>query len=140
MSRDAAIARAADYFDSGGFKAELARRVAIPTETQNPARGPELGRYSEVEMRTAPTALGFKRGVVRQRKARGRFLMGERIEGAGLPTVFGYGHGDVIRGLDAGWKAGLSPWKLVETEERYYGRGSADNKGQHTINLAALAA
>jgi len=140
MSRDAAIARAADYFDSGGFKAELARRVAIATESQNPARGPELERYIEVEMRPALTALGFKCRVLRHPKARGPFLIGERIEGAGLPTVFGYGHGDVIRGLDAGWKAGLSPWKLVETEERYYGRGSADNKGQHTINLAALAA
>ena len=41
MSRDAAIARAADYFDGGGFKTDLARRVAIPTESQNPDRTAE---------------------------------------------------------------------------------------------------
>ena len=35
---------------------------------------------------------------------------------------------------------GLKPWELVETDGRYYGRGTADNKGQHTINLAALGA
>ena len=35
---------------------------------------------------------------------------------------------------------GPAPWRLVEMEGRYWGRGVADNKGQHTINLAALAA
>ena len=40
MTRDAAIARAEHYFDSGEFSADLARRVAIPTESQNPERGP----------------------------------------------------------------------------------------------------
>ena len=54
--------------------------------------------------------------------------------------MFGYGHGDVIRGLDAGWHAGLSPWTLTEKDGRYYGRGVVDNKGQHTINIAAQAA
>ena len=140
MSRDTAIARAADYFDSGGFKADLARRVAIPTESQNPDRRPELARYVEAEMRPALEALGFACRVLTHPKARGPFLVGERIEGEGLPTVLVYGHGDVIRGLDAGWKPGLSPWRLVETDGRYYGRGAADNKGQHTVNIAALAA
>ena len=140
MSRDAAIARAADYFDSGGFKADLARRVAIPTESQNPDRAGELARYVEAEMRPALEALGFRCRVLRHAKARGPFLVGERIEGAGLPTVLVYGHGDVIRGLDAGWKPGLSPWQLTETDDRWYGRGTADNKGQHTVNIAALAA
>jgi hypothetical protein len=28
------------------------------------------------------------------------FLFAERIKNASHPTVFGYGHGDVIRGLD----------------------------------------
>ena len=38
MSRDAAIARAKDYFDSGAFREDLARRVALKTESQNPER------------------------------------------------------------------------------------------------------
>ena len=53
-------------------------------------------------------------------------------------TVFGYGHGDVIRGLEPQWREGLSPWQLQPQGERLYGRGTADNKGQHTINMAAL--
>ena len=36
--------------------------------------------------------------------------------------------------------AGLSPWTLTEKDGRYYGRGVVDNKGQHTINIAAQAA
>src|SRR5215467_9793565 len=140
MSRDAAIARAAEYFDNGGFKSDLARRVAIPTESQNPDRAPELARYIEAEMKPALEALGLACRVLRHAKARGPFLVGERREGDGLPTVLIYGHGDVIRGLDAGWKPGLTPWQLVETDGRYYGRGTADNKGQHTVNIAALAA
>ncbi|EPN73041.1 hypothetical protein A234_19110, partial [Pseudomonas syringae pv. actinidiae ICMP 19101] len=29
-------------------------------------------------------------------------------------------------------------WKVVERGDRWYGRGTADNKGQHLINLTAL--
>ncbi len=140
MSRETAIARATQYFDSGGFKADLARRVAIPTESQNPERAADLARYIDTEMKPAFEALGMTCRVLRHSKARGPFLFGERHEGEGLVTVLGYGHGDVIRGLDAGWKPGLKPWEIVEADGRYYGRGTADNKGQHTINLAALAA
>ena len=140
MSRDAAIARALNYFDTGAFKSDLSRRVAIPSESQNPDRTDELARYVETEMRPALEALGMRCQVMRQGKARGPCMLGQRIEGDDLPTVLGYGHGDVVRGLDAGWKQGLTPWQLMETDGRYYGRGVADNKGQHSINLAALAA
>ena len=34
----------------------------------------------------------------------------------------------------------MSPWTLTEQDGRYYGRGVVDNKGQHTINIAAQAA
>ena len=140
MSRDAAIQRAEQYFDSGTFKSDLTRRVAIPTESQNPARAEDMKRYTEQEMRGALEALGFTCRILTQAKAKGPFLFAERMEGEGLPTVLGYGHGDVIRGLEAGWKQGLSPWELKEIDGRYYGRGTADNKGQHTINIAAMDA
>jgi acetylornithine deacetylase/succinyl-diaminopimelate desuccinylase-like protein len=140
MSRADAVARAQDYFDRGAFKTDLARRVAIPTESQNPERAAELARYVETEMKPALEALGFNCRIMTHPKARGPFLFAERIEAAGLPTVLGYGHGDVIRGLDNAWHDGLSPWRLVERDGRYWGRGVVDNKGQHTINLAALAA
>ena len=49
-----------------------------------------------------------------------------------------YGHGDTVRGLEDQWRAGLDPWRLTREGDRWYGRGSADNKGQHAINLLAL--
>jgi acetylornithine deacetylase/succinyl-diaminopimelate desuccinylase-like protein len=57
-----------------------------------------------------------------------------------LPTVLTYGHGDVVPGYAEQWRNGLAPWELVVEGDRWYGRGTADNKGQHSINLAALAA
>jgi acetylornithine deacetylase/succinyl-diaminopimelate desuccinylase-like protein len=50
-----------------------------------------------------------------------------------------YGHGDVVRGQDKSWTRGAGPWTLQAEGERLYGRGTADNKGQHGINIAALA-
>ena len=38
MTRSAAITRAHQQFDSGEFRATLARRIAVPTESQNPVR------------------------------------------------------------------------------------------------------
>ncbi|MFM7346303.1 MAG: M20 family metallopeptidase [Tagaea sp.] len=140
MTRQAAIAAAERYFDQGGYRADLARRVAIPTESQNPERAPELARYLNAEMRPTLEKLGFACTILEHPKAKGPFLLASRIEDPKLPTVFGYGHGDVIRGLDEQWRAGLSPWELKEEGERWYGRGTADNKGQHSINIGALAA
>jgi acetylornithine deacetylase/succinyl-diaminopimelate desuccinylase-like protein len=140
MTREAAIAAAERYFDQGFYRADLARRVAIPTESQVPERAPELARYLDAEMRPALEKLGFVCQILEHPKAKGPFLLASRIEDPSLPTVFGYGHGDVIRGLDEQWREGLSPWVLAEEGERWYGRGTADNKGQHSINIGALAA
>src|SRR5262249_22217688 len=46
--------------------------------------------------------------------------------------------GDVVAGYDDQWSDGRSPWSVTLSQGRWYGRGTADNKGQHTINLAAL--
>jgi acetylornithine deacetylase/succinyl-diaminopimelate desuccinylase-like protein len=140
MTRQTALAAAARYFDSGALKTDLARRVAFKTESQNPERGAELAAYLETEMRASFEALGFAVELLAHPRAKGPFLLATRLEDPAAPTVFGYGHGDVIRGQDAQWQEGLSPWRLVEADGRWYGRGTADNKGQHTINLGALAA
>ena len=140
MTRAQSISAAQDYFDSGAFKSDLARLVAIPTESQNPERAPELARYLETEMRPLIEGLGFACRLLEHPRAKGPFLFAERIEDPSLPTIFGYGHGDVIRGLDSQWSEGLSPWTLTERDGRWYGRGVVDNKGQHVINLNALRA
>ena len=45
-----------------------------------------------------------------------------------------------MRGLEDQWTPGLDPWTLTERGELWYGRGTADNKGQHALNLSALEA
>ena len=139
MSRSEAISQARSQFDSGEFRQTLARRVALPTESQNPARAEVLTDYLETEMKPAFEAMGFECRLMTHPLGKAPFLFAQRIEDPALPTVFGYGHGDVIRGLDKEWHEGLSPWALTERDGRWYGRGIADNKGQHSVNMQALA-
>jgi len=140
MSRSNAIERAEQYFDAGRYLADLERRVAIPSESQNPERGGALEDYLEREMRPTLERMGFAcEMIANPDPGGGPFLYAERIENPDAVTVFSYGHGDVIRGQDASWAAGRSPWRITREGERWYGRGTADNKGQHSINLAALA-
>ena len=141
MSREGAIARAAAHFDGGDFVRVLARRVACPTESQNPERTAELRAYLDAQIAPALAELGCRSRIVANPVAGAPpMLIGERIESESLPTVLMYGHGDVVRGYDAQWRDGLSPWTVVQRGDRLYGRGTADNKGQHSINLGALAA
>ncbi|MGJ3265630.1 MAG: M20 family metallopeptidase [Salinarimonas sp.] len=138
--RPDAIARAAAHHDSGAFAATLARLVAMPTESQNPERGAALEAYLADALRPAFADMGFEVEIVRHPAAPAPFLVARRREGEDLPTILGYGHGDVVRGQDARWAEGLSPWVMVERDGAYWGRGTADNKGQHAIGMAALAA
>ncbi|WGF89179.1 M20 family metallopeptidase [Marinivivus vitaminiproducens] len=138
--RDKALDRARDHFDTGAFKADLARRVAIPTESQEPAMRPELRRYLDDEIAPWLAERGFGSKVFdNPDPSGGPFLIAERHEGAGLPTLLTYGHGDVVRGIPEQWRSGIEPWTLIEDGQRWYGRGTADNKGQHSIVMAALA-
>ena len=140
MSRDAVISAAREYLSSGTFEADLARRVAIPTESQTPDGLPHTRTYLEQEMTPALEAMGFSCRVFENPKPGvGPVLLAERDEGADV-TVLGYGHGDVIRGQETQWTKGQGPWVTARDGDRLYGRGTADNKGQHTINLAAMNA
>jgi acetylornithine deacetylase/succinyl-diaminopimelate desuccinylase-like protein len=139
VSRSLAIARASHYFDSGDFLADLARRVAFRTESGVAARRPELLTYLEREMVPAARRLGADARVLDNPDATGGpLLVAHRHEGAGLPTVLTYGHADVVLAEPERWRAGLDPWRVTVEQDRWYGRGTADNKGQHTVNLAAL--
>jgi len=138
-SRREAIAEAERYFDSGEFLTDLSRRVAIPTESQNPDRRAALYAYLTDEIAPSLAALGYKSQIIDNPIPRGGpFLVAERIEDPALPTVLTYGHGDVIRGQEESWRQGLEPWSVKVEGERWYGRGTADNKGQHSINMGAL--
>ena len=140
MTRESAISRATRHFDEGRFIEDLARRVAIRTESQVPESRPYMDVYLKQEIAPAFERMGFKVEILPNPvEGVGPILLAERIEDSTLPTVLSYGHGDVIRGLEEQWRAGLSPWTLKQEGERYYGRGAADNKAQHSINMAALA-
>jgi acetylornithine deacetylase/succinyl-diaminopimelate desuccinylase-like protein len=139
-TRNHALTAAEAYVRDGGFAAELARRVAVRTESQKGAEAlPELQRYLDAEMIPAFRDMGFECRVFENPVAgMGPVLLASRIEDPARPTVLGYGHGDVIRGQDDRWTKGQGPWTLARDGDRLYGRGTADNKGQHTINMAAL--
>ena len=140
MTREAAVGLAQAHFDSGAFLADLARRVAIRTESQKPESGPALQSYLADEWMPSLQALGFEGEIHANPVAPyGPLLVASRMESPHLPTVLIYGHADVIRGQDASWTQGAGPWELQRVGDRIYGRGTADNKGQHSINLAALA-
>jgi acetylornithine deacetylase/succinyl-diaminopimelate desuccinylase-like protein len=141
-TRAGAIRRTDVYFDRGDFEAELARRVAIRSESQKlPESLAECHRYLDAEMRPAFEGMGFTcQKYDNPFEGQGPVLLATRLESKGLATVLGYGHGDVVRGLEDQWTKGKGPWIAAREGDRLYGRGTADNKGQHTINMAALRA
>jgi len=140
MSRTDAIARAHEQFRSGAFLEELERRVAYKTESQNAERSEELRAYLEHEMQPAFAELDFDSRLVESPSGKAPFLIAEHREESSAPTVLMYGHGDVVDGMVGEWRGGLDPWRTTQVDGRVYGRGTADNKGQHSINLAALRA
>lgn len=140
MTRADAVALAHGYLQSGEFLRELDRRVAYPTESQNPERRDCLRAYLEAELQPAFSQLGFSTRLIESPKGDHPYLLADYREDATRPTVLMYGHGDVVDGMIGQWRDGLDPWQTTTSGNRVYGRGTADNKGQHSINLAALRA
>jgi acetylornithine deacetylase/succinyl-diaminopimelate desuccinylase-like protein len=140
-TRDGAVGRALTFFDEGGFEGLLAELVAIPSTSQEESGAPGLVAYLDTAMRPWLERMGFAVTISpNPLPGFGPILTAQRIEDPARPTVLLYGHGDTVRGLEDQWRAGLSPWKLTREDGRWYGRGTADNKGQHALNLAALEA
>lgn len=139
MTEQQAVDQAMHYFDSGEFQQLLARRVACVTESQHASRRTELDHYLQQEIGPQLAAMGFTlHPFDNPQPGSPPFLIATRIEDPSKPTLLCYGHGDVVFGDDENWREGLSPWQLTAEGDRLYGRGSADNKGQHCVNLAAL--
>ncbi|QJI37501.1 M20 family metallopeptidase [Pseudomonas sp. ADAK13] len=138
MSKQQALANVRQYLADGHFEADLRRRIAIRSESQNPGQAHELTRYLQQEIQPALAGMGFECQLLDNPSGAGPLLFASRHEADDLPTVLTYGHGDVVLGYDEQWREGLNPWALTVEGDRWYGRGTADNKGQHSINLAAL--
>jgi acetylornithine deacetylase/succinyl-diaminopimelate desuccinylase-like protein len=140
MTRDDAIAGASAYYDSGRFRADLERRVAYRTETADDSRRSDILAYFSQELTPLAERLGATAAVHDNPvPGGGPVFVASRIEDPARPTVLTYGHADVVAAEPGRWRDGLDPWRVTVEGDRWYGRGTADNKGQHTINLAALA-
>jgi len=140
MSRADAIHRARQKLQSGEFLAELGRRVAYRTESQNAERGEALRAYLEEELQPSFAKLDFESRLIESPDGRAPYLIAEYRENPKAPTLLMYGHGDVVDGMEGEWRDNLDPWSVTPVGNRVYGRGTADNKGQHSINMAALRA
>jgi acetylornithine deacetylase/succinyl-diaminopimelate desuccinylase-like protein len=140
MSRTDAIARARAFLHSGEFIAELDRRIGFQTESQNPGRRDALRAYLSDDLEPAFVSLGFSTRLIESPTGDGPYLLAEYRESEAAPTVLMYGHGDVVEGMAGKWRNDLDPWRTTIAGDRLYGRGTADNKGQHSINMSALAA
>ncbi|HEY4041723.1 MAG TPA: M20/M25/M40 family metallo-hydrolase [Rhodopila sp.] len=140
-SRNGALTRALTFFDSQRFRDRLAELVAIPSTSQEPGHESDVHRYLTAAIEPWLTRMGLSVEIhPNPEPGAGPILFAERLEGSDRPTILSYGHGDTVRGLDGQWRSDLSPWTLVEEDGSWYGRGTADNKGQHALNLTALEA
>lgn len=139
MNRTELIKSAAYYVDSGALTADLAALVARKSISQSEGQPVELYAYLQEEMQPLLRGMGFVTEIFNNPREGGAPLMvASRIEQEGLPTVLIYGHGDVCNGEAHRWRQGLEPFTLVREGDKLYGRGTADNKIQHLINIKAL--
>lgn len=134
-----AMSAAKELIDSGQLERRLGDLVALRTESQNPAQAAVLDQYLRQMIRPLLINMGFEVDL-HQNPIVGAppLLLANRLENPDLPTILIYGHGDVTHGQDDAWDAGLSPFATVTRDGLLFGRGTADNKGQHLINLMAL--
>lgn len=139
-TRDTAINAATARYDDGIFMADLAEQIAVRTSSREEEHRADLLHYLDVLMRGRFEAMGFDVEIhPNPLLERAPFLVARRIESPDLPTLFCYGHGDTVPGEEGRWAEDRDPWTLDDAGDRWYGRGTADNKGQHAINMAALA-
>ncbi|MFC3025294.1 M20 family metallopeptidase [Vibrio zhugei] len=141
IGRAAAVTLAKQTLHNGEFYQTLSRRVAMATESQNPDAAEALSVYLTQEIEPYLTQLGFECEQFNNPVAgKPPLMIATRIESASSHTLLLYGHGDVTDGQAQLWMDGTHPWELTQIGDKLFGRGTADNKGQHTINLMALEA
>src|SRR6266511_5263431 len=102
-SRKAAIARAHAHFDDGSFLADLRRRVAIPSSSQEPGRAEALRAYLNDEIVPVLAPMGFTSRILDNPSSGGPpFLVAERIEDPALLTVLKIGRASCRKSVDLG--------------------------------------
>ncbi|THK35204.1 M20 peptidase family dipeptidase [Ensifer sp. MPMI2T] len=139
MSREISLKRAADYAESGALIRDLTKLVACPSISQSEGLPESLEAYLRNDIGPLFEHYGFVTDIYKNPLPGGApLLVASHVEDEALPTILMYGHGDVCNGEEHRWRDGLHPFGLVQEGDRLYGRGTADNKIQHLINVVAL--
>ncbi|WP_022664047.1 M20 family metallopeptidase [Desulfospira joergensenii] len=138
MNRTHALDRARAFAADSLFTL-LSDWVSLDTGSRADDRKPSLTAYLEEKIIPWLASRAFETRIVENPEDPcAPFLIARRVEDKALPTVLVYGHGDTVPGMDDAWTKGGGPFALTRDGDRWYGRGAADNKGQHAVNLAAM--
>ena len=138
-SLDQALENSNKWFADGTFFDKLSSLVNIVTDSKNALSVEDLTSYYTDGLSDILTDLGLQTEIIDNPIKDGPpFLIGKRIESSELKTILLYGHGDTVPLQEGQWFEGIIPNELKIIDKKIYGRGVADNKGQHLINLLAL--
>jgi len=138
-SPDQALENSNKWFTDGKFFDKLSSLVNIVTDSKNAVSVEDLTSYYTDGLSDILTELGLQTEIIDNPiKGGPPFLIGKRIESSELKTILLYGHGDTVPLQEGQWFEEIIPNELKVIGDKIYGRGVADNKGQHLINLLAL--
>jgi acetylornithine deacetylase/succinyl-diaminopimelate desuccinylase-like protein len=106
------------------YEGVLQRMVEIPTVSVEPERKADVHRGAEY----AVSLLESKGAKARLYETKGHPIVYARLDrGAHLPTLTVYNHLDVQPAEGPDWQT--PPFQFVKKGDRYYGRGTTDDKG-----------
>jgi len=138
-SLDQALENSQNWFANGEFFNKLSSLVNIVTDSRNALSVEGLISYYTDGLSDILAELGLHTEIIDNPiKDRPPFLIGTRTESSELNTILLYGHGDTVPLQEGQWFEKIIPNELKIIDDKIYGRGVADNKGQHLINLLAL--
>ncbi|MEU9859934.1 dipeptidase [Streptomyces sp. NPDC047971] len=137
MADDGLAARISDLMARA--KADLTELVGIPSVADPRQYPPEECRRAARWVADAFAAAGLSDVRLVETPDGSQAVLGHRPPPPGAPTVLLYCHYDVQPPLDdAAWTT--PPFTLTERDGRWYGRGTADCKGNIVMHLTALRA
>ena len=134
-----ALENSNNWFANGEFFTKLSSLVNIVSDSKNSVSVEDLTSYYADGLSDILEELGLQTEIIDNPIKNGPpFLIGTRLESSELNTILLYGHGDTVPLQEGQWFEGIIPNELKIIDDKIYGRGVADNKGQHLINLLAL--